>query len=374
VKKKQWFVCFRQLVSIVLIFGLVSCQLVGIKDEETENTHQVEKIKKIEVVEDVPEFSPWALYTVCREYEYKKNNHVLKKEYILETDSLITGFDKFLEDRLIDLYPDATYKGMLVDIYQLDEITNCSTLAKATEIDTNDFIPFTTIEAEIELMNMSEAEIEFIMALEELASGNSFTIEELYQLTPLSKQTVIPVLAWLAIGAATTAAIIALIKLIGAAVDRVYLCETRTYEQRDVDNQYIDNIKSGQKGDAFKHIFMSMQLRECLGQVSSWAAMGIYEETHENTFYGDTQMDYHNNKVGRKNLGQYKLFLKDEEGNKGTYEDWADRVKEYIDNDDNSAYFNWEFEIPHTEDSTIKDDVNGVSIKKYVYYATKEQR
>ncbi len=71
-KKKQWFVCFRQLVSIVLIFGLVSCQLVGIKDEETENTHQVEKIKKIEVVEDVPEFSPWALYTVCREYEYKK--------------------------------------------------------------------------------------------------------------------------------------------------------------------------------------------------------------------------------------------------------------------------------------------------------------
>jgi hypothetical protein len=260
-------------------------------------------------------------------------------------------YDEYLEDRLIDLYPNVAYKGIISDINAMCNTENIE-LNKSSSSDTCDYIPFTTIEAEIEIMNMNELEAERLLAIEKLVSSTGmFTLNDLDSIYNYSLSKSSDTWDGIAVGSFIFFGPVAYFaaRYLEDSYFRALLCEERAYNKTD--ELFDGDNSSGQKGDAFKHVYVSMQLRECLGKIMAWGVMVYYEETHVNDFLGDTKMDYHNNKVGRKNNGQYQLFLKDENGFKGTHEDWAERVKSFVDTESNGQYFDWDFTVPYTVDS-----------------------
>ncbi len=365
--KKQWFAWFRQLISIILIIGLVSCQLAGIKDEETETT----TTSKIETVDDIPDFSPYALHVIQREH-YHQTGEVLDAS----DEDQVEEYQAYLEDRLIDLYPDVAYDGMINDILSIAEVEAGIQLNKTNSDDdpyASDYQTFTTVEDEIVYMGLDEDEAALLYALEALAAQDSTaSLEDIEAVQGLAKNTsVVGTVLLISAGAIATVAVI-----LGLAYSRMRQCEERAHNKAiqyyGMWSEYhsANVLYSGTMGDAYKHMYVSMLLRRYLTKWGSKTIMNYYENTHPNSFYGDTQMDYHNNLVGRE--GKYREFRGALIADLYNWEGWAINVKTYVNNEDNGINMDWESD-PATSNSVIDEDIADVSNTTYVYYLVMER-
>ncbi len=102
---------FHNVIMIILLFGAIGCQFVGVDNTSVNDGNpKIENIKKIELLNDIPYFSPMALYAIQREYEYRRTNISLFENNLDQFNQYSLNYDEYLESRLIDLYPDVAYE------------------------------------------------------------------------------------------------------------------------------------------------------------------------------------------------------------------------------------------------------------------------
>ena len=128
------------------------------------------------------------------------------------------------------------------------------------------------------------------------------------------------------------------------------------------DSFYFDRAHNGMKGDAFRHILVSLLLRRYLNRPLSHQIMYSWEllaDTKGENEPRNRYMDLHNNRIGR--------YLKYKELRQGTdYTDWARTVHKWIENPGNQAYQEWSQATPTK--SEAKAIEKQVAPQQYIYW------
>lgn len=338
------------LFVVSIIFSVISITSCNKEDMNIEN--KVSTIPVLPVFDkSLPDFPMWVSHVLQREFYNKKNQKETNLDYL-----------QYIEQRLIELYPETAYEGMMNDAklaveefylayeeyekelkqYYIDNNLNLS------ELEEDNFQEFTTLEAEIEYMTMTEEEIALFLELEDLATKKSLLTREEIENYTFSKGG--PLIATYM----SSAAVIA-----GYSVWRVLQSRDRAEAKKQ---EFYGNAGAGSKGDAFRHIYVSVLLRRYITRVGADLVMSTYEVLHPNEAK-DKYMDLHNNKVGRHT--QYWTFRGDYIKDKYKWELWATRAKNWV-NGNNYIYFQyWET----ASDATIILQEKNASDYKYIYYA-----
>lgn len=150
----------------------------------------------------------------------------------------------------------------------------------------------------------------------------------------------------------------------GYAIWRVVQSKERAEAKTNDPNFFKNKAGSGQIGDAFRHIYVSMLLRRYITRVGSATVMGGYEFFHPNPHKRDTYMDKHNNKVGRHT--QYWTFRGKYIRDRYKWELWAERARNWVKNTNNGVFMDWYETDPDKE--TAKSEEANVNNNKYLYY------
>ena len=298
---------------------------------------------------ELPAFPALSVHIVQREYEHVKSDGFKK-------NGIALTLEEYLEKRLIELYPETAYEGMLEQakqemVYYKTEyekyLFELNAYHAANGSDTlpvyiDEYREFTTLEAEIEFMEMTDKEIELFLKYEAIASSVVPASREL--LDSLTNSTggefnlksgiINPTLL-------VSAAIIA-----GYSTWRVL--QSRDRAEDKTKEFYPGKSGAGQKGDAFRHIYVSVLLRHYITQLGSWAVMGTYETLNPNEHARDTYMDYHNNSVGR--ASQYWTFRGHYINDMSKWEKWATNAKNWANNSSNGVnmedLYKWNTDSP----------------------------
>lgn len=94
------------------------------------------------------------------------------------------------------------------------------------------------------------------------------------------------------------------------------------------------------KRDAHRHIYLSMMLRRYVGST----AAKIITDRHENSSSGPTRvMDLHNNDIGRSH--RYNSFRGHWLWDRWDHNEWAAKVRNYVDNESTNGEFITEWEL-----------------------------
>jgi hypothetical protein len=144
------------------------------------------------------------------------------------------------------------------------------------------------------------------------------------------------------------------------SVFRIYLSHHRAIEKTKY--YYPETKSSGSKGDAFRHIFVSMHLRRYLGRPASALIMSSYEKIYQNPNLRDTYMDLHNNKLGRHKC--YWKFRGHIFNDKYKWHKWARNIKSFVDDQSNGVDMDWE----NNHSTNYLKEAQEVHPKRYIYY------
>lgn len=319
---------------------------------------------------NLPIFPFEVLYVVCKEYESVEDGTSSKSTY-KNRHILSYSKNEYAESRLIDLYPDKAYPGIVEDSENFyDSVVNVYNSYPYFESSSNvrseyvidekpeEELKYISDENEMEILNMTEQEIIRFKAMIDIARMENFaTLNDIFKASGNSMMLTEKV-DWLFWG------MIAAIVDLGAYVyNRALLCAERAnskslaYYGEYNSNQGMNIVRSGTKGDAFRHIFVNVMLRRDLTQPLAYLIMDVYYEYANPNDPCDTYMDWHNNYVGRKT--KYSTFRV---GN--DWENWGVNVKNYINNISNGVYKNWTSSTPL---NVIKKEEKKVDDKKYIF-------
>ncbi len=350
------------LIATVLVAFISSC--------EKQDVRSIRLAKPAEPAfkSELPAFPAASVHILQREYEHVKRDGFKKSGTVLT-------IEEYIEQRLIELYPETAYEGMLeqaqkeMEYYKAEYeiyLAELQAYNEANGIGTihdnaEEYKEFTTLEAEIEYMGLTPEEIEEFIKYEALASSDVPVSRELLDsLTNLQGNNK-SLKSGVITGVIISAGVIS-----GYSAWRIWQSAERANEKAD--DFYSGLTNSGQKGDAFRHIYVSMLLRRYITQVGAWAVMGMYETLKPNDHARDTYMDYHNNKVGRDT--QYSTFRGSWLNDMYDWETWATNAKNWVNNSGNAInmqdLYDWYTDDP--DKSTAKEDESKVSDYKYIYY------
>lgn len=325
--------------------------------DASNNTTSFETMPPI-IHSNLPTFSFDALYVVTKEYESAEDGTSRKIDY---NGREITSYSKseYLEARLIDLYPYKAYEGIteesqnfydsLCSVYNSYPETvfpnpNSNRNSLSTTKNDEELI-YISDENEMKILCMNDKEIAHFRALIELARMENFaTIDDINKINTIKTTRI-----WADFGFIAVA--------LGSYVyNRAQLCRART--ELKTRAFYNNDGIEGKTSDAFKHIFVNVQLRRNLTRVLAYMIMDVYwERTHPNKPC-DKYMDWHNNYVGR--VSKYSDFRVSND-----WETWADNVYNYTSNNANAVKTNW---TKNTPESTVKEEEKNISDYKYIYY------
>jgi hypothetical protein len=363
------------LLGIAVMFTMHACTEEPFENPEIEISNDPPPPDTIppdepEFVSSVPTYPILTFHILQREYYYLEENE------FTETNGYISWPD-YLEMRLIQLYPENAYTGMVQE-----DIANYNTYKTAFDQYTLDWIdyevaigipldsisdttenihPFVSKEDEVAYLDMSFEEVLKWNYYDSLVLNDTITRNGLDTLNDkevnltykrLSKKD----LAYIALFTATP--------ITNYMAFRILQSEKRTKKKVDEFYGQGPNGAAGQISDAFKHVYMSLLLRRNLGR--SFAAIFTYgyEYIERNNDEWERQMDFHNNKIGRHT--KYRDLK-----TSGNWEDWATSVKNWINkgssgNRKNGVDMDWETSQPNK--ATCESDRDAVGYNKYIYY------
>ena len=314
---------------------------------------------------NLPIFPFEVLYVVNKEYEMVVEGRSEKSTFH-GTPILSYQQPEYVELRLIELYPDLAYEGVMEDsrnfydsvsaVYDayLWNIQNLGATRKLGADKEN--IPYISDENEIEVLGMTEIEKENYLQYIKLSGKESFaSLDEILKVGGGNSFMKASPTGWIMFGC-----ICALVVNYGSYVyNRALMCCDRAVLKTKL--FYGENIPTGVKGDAFRHISVSVLLRWYLSEFKAYLIMDIAWEL----FLGssnppcDRQMDLHNNFVGR--FAKYFYFRVDFD-----WEGWMINVRDFVNNpDQNGAYKNWD---NSTSWWTAYWGRVATSGSKYIYY------
>lgn len=274
--------------------------------------------------------------------------------------------EQYLEKRLIDLFPKTAYQGVvqdaIVESRNFEESYNQFTESLARyselmqEVDSSLIVEpiqqYISVEHDKDYIRLTTQEVE------DLAVWDNIALAQLNK-SQMDSLFTAPNRFW----TTNTLAIPIVIPITLAvkfSVFRIFQSMTRSYQQAEF--YFPNELCSGCKGDAFRHVFMSMQLRRYLGRTASAMIMTAYEQFNPNSRDSDKYMDLHNNRVGRGK--KYWAFRGAYFRHRYDWERWGVNAKNFIYNHKNGADMDWE--DGHLE--RCKSEADKVSSLKYIYY------
>ena len=325
----------------------------------------------------IPSFPSEVLYVLTREYEsvwdstrdkydtkeaeYIRNNNVPIKEY--------------MEYRLITLFPDLAYVGLLDKIENKAKqmLPSMSKVMPSFRSQDGYYMPSfaekvdlerVSDENEIKKLYLSYSEQDVFEKMNALADTSSFVeLEEIRNIEvndsiwnidkKLSEDSVPYYMK-------ESMLISMLTSGLGSHVFfRIMQSKARaTYVAEFF---YPGLTKDGRKGDAYKHLYVNTMLRNYVGSVMAWLIMDIYWENAASNAPCDMIMDLHNNHVGRNS--RYRDLRGSEYSQ---WVDWAYNVKSFVeDTTRNAQYHNWNKEIPLL---VVKEEESKSNDRLYLYW------
>ncbi len=314
---------------------------------------------------DLPIFPCEVLFVVNKEYELVAEGRSEKTVYQNREILSYTQPD-YVELRLIELFPDLAYVGVMEDSQNFYDsvsgvydtyLNNIQVDERGTEVPCGDIeeLPYISDENEIVVLEMTETEKECFLQYIKIAGMDKFaTLEDIYKVGGKDQFIKATNFNWVLFGC-----ICALVVEYGSYVyNRALLCRDRATLKTD--EYFNGNSDAGEKGDAYRHVSVSMLLRYYLSEFKSYLIMDVAWEQFlsPNDYPCDTQMDIHNNYVGRHR--KYYNFRV------GSYwEDWMTNVKNYINNSDNASQKNWNASTSWWTAFWQRINTSG---NKYIYY------
>jgi len=310
--------------------------------------------------------------------------HILEREYLHQRsiDNQRLGsmtLEEYIESRLLELYPDMAYEGMLeyvTGLYEQFEAEYEQYMEQEALYEASiglepepkeEYVPFTTLENEIEFTDMTQEEIDLFLALEEIAQAD----------TPVDIETLENLLnadgGRLGQRVFAAGAIPYIIGFIPYAAFRLIQSKNRAINKA---NEYYgeDNITFGKRGDAFKHIYVSMLLRRYLTRPVSAFAMYLNEARRDINGTNNPpnrEMDLHNNYIGRSS--KYRHFRARWFWDRYNWKKWSRRVRDYVNNHSNGEKMNeWhddgEGNFYPTSNSDAQSWMYYVPSSKYIWF------
>ena len=344
------------LLIILLLVGCVS-QRRRIKwGERYESETIVEPDPTI-----VPIVDPAVLYVLAREYEGEQDT--------------LRSMGEYVEERLIELYPERAYRGMmskmadatmsyLQDVSRLPQY-RANTIDGLTMSSPNE-VYFNSVSdsAEVELMQMTEAETSIFWDLNALADAeNKVRLADFNSISAFDSEwglkavlmgDEIPYIAkeeWA----------MSFVSM-GVASSTIYrVLQSKARAEYVARHFYHANTSYGKRGDAYKHIFVNLLLRKYTTSRIAWLIMDVYWERASVNKPCDNVMDFHNNLVGREY--QYDNLL----GGSDDWRKWAYNLRDFIDDTTHNAEFmNWRLDTPSL---IVNEEEKKVSPNKYIYWS-----
>lgn len=362
-------------IIILLAFagGFYSCRTKKV----AENPVVVEEVKPQADTTLIPSFPSEVLYVLTREYESvwdstREKYDTKEAEYIRNNN---VSIKMFMEQRLMTLFPNLAYVGLLDKIENRAKqmLPSVSKVTPSFRSQDGYYMPSfaervdlerISDEDEMEKLYLSYSEQNIFKRLNALADTSSFVALEkirdiqvkdsLWNIDKKLSEDSVPyymkeslLLSMLTSG-------------LGSHVFfRIMQSKARaTYV---ADFFYPGLTKDGRKGDAYKHLYVNTMLRNYVGSIMAWLVMDIYWENAASNAPCDMVMDLHNNHVGRNSR------YRDLRGAKNTkWVDWAYNVKSFVeDTTRNAQYHNWNKEIPLL---VIKEEESKSNDRLYLYW------
>lgn len=362
-------------LAVLAILTVVLVTMQSCKKEELENSNIETKeygdgqdlLRNFELESDadimppilscnLPIFPFEVLYVVCKEYESVEDGTSAKSTY---NNRQILSYTKseYAESRLIDLYPDKAYVGIVEDSQDFyDSVVNIYNsypyLEESTGYGINGIAPqdeelvYISDENETVILNMTANEIAIFSSMNGLARMEDFaTLDDIFKASGNAMTLQQGKFNWVLPGM--------LAVIIGSyAYNRAKLCQERALSK---ESEYYPSGTA--KGDAFRHIFVNVMLRNDLSKLMAYLIMDVYYETFNSNPPCHLYMDWHNNYVGR--VSKYSNLRA---GN--NWETWGNNVKNYVNNTNNGVYKSWTNSTPK---KTVRKEEKNVDDKKYIY-------
>lgn len=325
----------------------------------------------------IPSFPSEVLYVLTREYESvwdstREKYDTKEAEYIRNNNVPIK---EYMEYRLITLFPDLAYVGLLdkIENKARQMLPSMSKVMPSFRSQDGYYMPSfaekvdlerVSDENEIKKLYLSYSEQDVFEKMNALADTSSFVeLEEIRNIEvndsiwnidkKLSEDSVPYYMK-------ESMLISMLTSGLGSHVFfRIMQSKARaTYVAEFF---YPGLTKDGRKGDAYKHLYVNTMLRNYVGSVMAWLIMDIYWENAASNAPCDMIMDLHNNHVGRNS--RYRDLRGSEYSQ---WVDWAYNVKSFVeDTTRNAQYHNWNKEIPLL---VIKEEESKSNDRLYLYW------
>lgn len=325
----------------------------------------------------IPSFPSEVLYVLTREYESvwdstREKYDTKEAEYIRKNNVPIK---EYMEYRLITLFPDLAYVGLLDKIENKAKqmLPSMSKVMPSFRSQDGYYMPSfaekvdlerVSDENEIKKLYLSYSEQDVFEKMNALSDTSSFVeLEEIRNIEvndsiwnidkKLSEDSVPYYMK-------ESMLISMLTSGLGSHVFfRIMQSKARaTYVAEFF---YPGLTKDGRKGDAYKHLYVNTMLRNYVGPVMAWLIMDIYWENAASNAPCDMIMDLHNNHVGRNS--RYRDLRGSENSQ---WVDWAYNVKSFVeDTTRNAQYHNWNKEIPLL---VIKEEESKSNDRLYLYW------
>ncbi|MFK7948552.1 MAG: hypothetical protein AB8G11_13255 [Saprospiraceae bacterium] len=335
---------------LLLVFNFVSCD----KDEII-TTNPTVLDKSSELTEPVPNFSTPAFPVIAL--------HIIYREYLHENPRITThnelqqsSFPTYLENRLIELYPEVAYQGMMqtaiseYNTYAMEAADYATATGEIEEAKQLENIP--TLQDEIEATAMTQEEIAIWNEFEQYATADKkVKRSELDAIMPLY-------------GHDKSNSFVLLVNLgvTNYVLFRALQSYIRGLTITTAPGYFQGNSGRGRQGDAFRHIFTSMHLRRYVGRPLA-QLFGWGNEVRGQNPCRDREMDTHNNRVGRRT--QYSTFRNGT--SRHDWNTWASRVRTFVNNPSaNGVLQDWFTSNPSC--ATVDSDVANTSTNDYIYY------
>jgi hypothetical protein len=241
-----------------------------------------------------------------------------------------------------------------------------------------------TLQMEIDTLQMSSIEVTEINYQESLATGSFFELRDEVIVTSTGARATIDDLiraagdGWtppnsvtqgrnstitIQVDPVTISAIVVSVAVIGWKAWRVRQAADRARQKSE--EYYPNQQYSSTQRDAHRHIFFNMQSRRYIGGYLT-KQISDNHENNGNNAPADWAMDLHNNDIGRDH--KYKNFRGHWLWDRWDWQEWAEKVRNYINYSPNAEYLSeWQTNPPTTRNEASSRTAM-VPDAKYIYY------
>lgn len=361
----------KHIVVVFLAFGWIAGWLVGCKT--TQVPIDVSPTQKADTTR-LPSFPAEVLYTLGKEWEAIHDSTTAKyhTDYAgaVRQDSISRA--KYVEQRLIELYPEQAYAGYTDKLLQictamLRQYARNSAIENAIQAELplwdNALDPGSTSGGKWVRDSMDRDESAFL----ELTPQEQSNWETLNRLAEQAQPADRQAFDTLHITAFEEENLLLSLLLWRGPTLFYRVVQSKARAERVARYYYGEETNSGKPGDAFKHLYVNVLLRTYTNEAIAWAVMDVYWENAHPNAPCDHFMDTHNNEVGRHT--RYAEFVRTNANGQCNETRqwllWAERVQQFVQDTTNGERQAWDKQTPSF---VVKPAAKQVSRQLYIYW------